>query len=255
MKGDSVARRALRRLVRWTGDEVIPAETTLHFNEAVNFEREVIFIAVPKTGTSSIRSQLSVSGPMLIPDPHLTILQVRDGLYAHFLKKKLGSNHHFPTRPNTVLSDGEIRDLAKETFRRFFKFASVRNPWARVFSLYHRREGIQTRQAMDFETFCKGLHYASDTCVHPARAVNQLDWMIDEKGSLAVDFVLRLEDFAAGLRQIDELTQGRLGLVEKHLNQNSKSASDSYRAAYTETTRAIVAEIFKRDIEFFGYEF
>ena len=31
-------------------------------NEAINFEKEVIFIAIPKTGTSSVRKQLFQEG-------------------------------------------------------------------------------------------------------------------------------------------------------------------------------------------------
>ena len=225
------------------------------FNEAVNFEREAIFIAVPKTGTTSIRRQLSVRGSKLIENPHLTILQVRDGLYTYFLMQSLGCNQRFPTDSDEVPSDDEIRARAANTFGTFFKFASVRNPWARALSLYHRTEGVQVSNVMDFETFCEGLKFASDTCLHPTRAVNQLDWMVDEAGSPLVDYVLRLEDLESGLHDINSRTDGRLDLVQKHLNHNPTSTSTSYRTVYSDRARAIIEEVFRRDIEFFGYEF
>lgn len=227
----------------------------LLFNEAVNFERRVIFIAVPKTGTTSIREQLRIPGRKMIPNPHLTIRQVRDGLYVYLLMQNLGSNRHFPTRETDVLSDGEIRTQAADMFQRFFKFASVRNPWARVVSLYNRREGVQMADSLDFEAFCKKLRYASDTCRNPTRSASQLEWMTGEDGSMLVDYVLRLEDLDAGLREINARTQGRLKLEQRHSNLNPISTAASYRSIYSDRSRDLVAEICRRDIEFFGYEF
>lgn len=224
-------------------------------NEAVNFEREAIFIAVPRTGTTSIRKQLSQPGPKLIDNPHLTILQVRDSLYTHFLLNSLGRNRSFPTDPEAVPSDADVRRQATETFDRFFKFASVRNPWTRALSLYKRRQGLQLSEKMDFETFCADLRYASDTCSHPTRVQTQLEWMTDENGVVLVDYVLRLEDLDAGIREINARTDGRLGLRVLHLNNNPASNPEAYREAYSPAARAHVAALFQRDIEHFGYEF
>jgi len=224
-------------------------------NEAVNFEREAIFIAVPRTGTTSIRKQLAQPGPKLIDNPHLTILQVRDSLYTHFLLNALGRNRSFPTDADAVPSDADVRRQAADTFTNFFKFASVRNPWTRALSLYKRRQGLQLSDKMDFETFCETLTYASDTCSHPTRVLNQLDWMTDESGALLVDYVLRLEDLDNGIREINDRTDGRLGLKVLHLNNNPASNPDSYREAYSARARAQVAALFQRDIDHFGYEF
>lgn len=232
-------------------------EDTVPFklNEAVNFDLETIFIAVPKTGTTSIREQLTQPGPSLIPNPHLTIVQIRDSLYTFFLRQHLGSNKSFPTDPSDTLSDKEIRALADSTFDKFFKISSVRNPWARTLSLYNRREGLQMASTLDFDTFCKQLRYASDTCLHPTRLLNQLDWMTDENGTMLVDYVLRLEEREKGICDINERTGGKLKLENLHLNENSDSAAASYKEAYSRESKQHVAAIFKRDIEFFDYEF
>lgn len=225
------------------------------FNEAVNFDKRIIFIAIPKTGTTSIRKQLSVKGPKFIPNSHLSILQVRDGLYTYFLKQALASNKHFPTDTDEVLSDAEIRRMSAEIFDGFFKFASVRNPWARTVSLYNRREGTQVSADTSFTEFCRGLRYASDTCLHPTRANCQLDWLIDETGALAVDHVIRLEDLNNGISHVNAATDGRVALKNQHRNRNPVSTAESYRVQYTEETRLIVGDLFKRDIDFFGYTF
>jgi hypothetical protein len=112
----------------------------LILNEAVNFEKSCIFIAVPKTGTTSVRIQMQQAGEPVISNPHLDILQVRDSLYVYFLKKTLGQNREFPS--DNVLSDKAIHDQATEVFQNFFKFSAVRNPWARALSIYSRRERV-----------------------------------------------------------------------------------------------------------------
>ncbi|MEL7320024.1 MAG: sulfotransferase family 2 domain-containing protein [Pseudomonadota bacterium] len=224
-------------------------------NEAVNFTKQAIFIAVPKTGTTSIRDQMTEPGPSMIPLPHLTICQVRDSLYPFLLSKALDQNKTFPTDLERVPSDKEIRDEAAEIFRTFFKFASVRNPWARTVSLYKRREGVQSDEDMSFDEFCEQLRFSSDTCRFPTRLTNQLDWLTDENGELLVDYVLKLEDQENGVREINERTDGRLALESVRLNSNPNSTADSYREMYSPATQERVAEVFRRDIEFFGYEF
>ena len=66
-------------------------------NEAVHLEHKWIFIAIPKTGTTSIRTQLRQIGKPLIPNPHLNILQVRDAIDIFFLKENLATNRSFPS--------------------------------------------------------------------------------------------------------------------------------------------------------------
>jgi len=237
--------------------------TKISFLSTVNFDLRSIFIAVPKTGSSSIRSQVSKRrqlkrNSLHIRDTHCTITQVRDLLYLYYLLRR-NRNSNYPTDVEQVSSDAELRAQATETFKTFFKFASVRTPWQRVVSLYYRTEGkwpkIRSQKDISFDQFCEQLRSASDTCLHPTRCANQLDWMIDETGALAVDYVLRLESLEEGLREIKERTNGRLDLKVEYKNVNKASKSGTYRSLYTEKTKNHVAELFKRDIEFFGYDF
>ncbi len=222
-------------------------------NEALNIEKQVIFIAVPKTGTTSVRRQLAQRGRSLIPNPHLNIMQVRDAIYTFLLKEALGRNRTFPTEG--VPSDEELRRSAKEIFSSFFKFSGVRNPWARAVSLYMRREGIQVADKMSFEEFCEQLNYASDTCRHPTLHSNQLDWLCDDSGRSLMDYVYRLEDFDQAIKEIAERTDGRLQLVSINANSNPKSLSRSYRDLYTDHAREMIAARFEKDIDHFKYTF
>ncbi|MEM1211943.1 MAG: sulfotransferase family 2 domain-containing protein [Planctomycetota bacterium] len=222
-------------------------------NEAVNFEKRCIFIAVPKTGTTSVRLQIRPQGPPLINNPHLDIVQVRDLLYVHLLRNALGKNRAFPSE--STPSNAEIRDQAAATFTDLFKFSAVRNPWARAASIYSRREGVETREELSFADFCAKHYYASDTCIHPTRHRNQLDWLCDEHSRCVMDYVYKLEEFDKAIGEIANRTDGRIILQNQVANKNPESASRSYRDLYNQETKSIIAKRFEKDIDHFKYAF
>src|SRR6056297_2124586 len=169
-------------------------------NEAVHLEKEVIFIAIPKTGTTSLRTQLKQAGKPLIRNPHLNINQIRDAIYFFLLKEALGVNISFPNANHP--SDDELRQKAEKIFHSFFKFSAVRNPWARAVSLYFRREGVQLKDKLTFHGFCEKHMYASDTCRHPTLHKNQYDWLSSKEGELLVDYFYKVEDFESAIVDI-----------------------------------------------------
>ena len=152
-------------------------------NEAINIHLNCIFVAIPKTGTTSIRDQLASRGKNFIPNPHLTLNQLRDIIYPYLLRCNLGTNSSYPTT-NFHPSEENIVNASKKLFDEMYKFGSVRNPWARVYSLYTREEGLKSKDKMSFARFIDRLSYSSDTCVHPLRTKCQLDWFEDREGNV-----------------------------------------------------------------------
>lgn len=225
----------------------------LHLNEAVNVDLATIFVAIPKTGTTSVRTQLKPDGSFIIKTPHLNILQIRDSLYTYCLLKNLRGNHGFPTR--NVRADEEVREEADRIFSSFFKFSAVRNPFARAVSLYYRTEGVQVSHDMSFSDFCRQHIYASDTCRNPTLHRNQADWISDEGGRIIMDYVYKLEDFADAVREISNRTQGRVVLDAVTRNRNPSSLSNKYRDLYDDETKRIIASRFEKDIDLFKYSF
>jgi len=248
-----ILKTILEMLTGKPGPKPVPNASTVTFNEAVNFEKRTIFVAIPKTGTTSVSDQLRVPGKALIPHSHLNLLQIRDGLYTYFLLTHLNKNRSFPS--GETKTDAEVRLLSKKTFDEFFKFSAVRNPWARALSMYRRREATQLNDVMSFEEFCDRHFYCSDTCWHPTLHQNQLDWLCDESGKIGVDYFYKVENFAQAIKDIEERTDGRLRLEMRYANVNPQSRSQTYRDFYSPQTRKIISERFVKDIEFFGYEF
>lgn len=222
-------------------------------NEAINIEKQVIFIAIPKTGSTSIRFQVREIGKPIIRKPHLNIIQIRDLIYCYLLKKNIGQTASFPHEQ--VATDAALRAKAADIFNSFFKFAAVRNPWARAVSLYFRREGIPVSERMSFEEFCRHHAYASDTCRKPTLHVNQYDWLCDEEGHNLMDYVYKIENLAQAIPEINERTHNVLQLKEVVRNENPNSASKKYRKMYNDETRQLIAKRFEKDIDMFKYTF
>jgi hypothetical protein len=236
------------------GAEIVTSDQRYYvINEAVNLDRKAIFIAIPKTGTTSVRRQMKQRGIPIVPNPHLNILQVRDLIYVHLLKITLGGNRAFPN--NEVPDDLALRQEAQKIFDACFKFSAVRNPWARAVSLYFRREGITTNERISFEEFCQQHLYASDTCRQPTMHKNQYDWLCNEKGENQMDYIYKVENFDQAIHEIRELTHGRLVLKNVEKNRNPGSQSMNYRDMYNDVTRKLIGTRFEKDIDIFKYTF
>ena len=122
----------------------------LLLNEVFHEVKRCIFIAIPKTAKTSIRNQLKQEGDFWIPNPQLSILQIRDCSYSYYLRKNLGKKRAFLTQ--SIATDLAIREHARESFATIFRFSMVRNPWVRFVSLCFRKEGVCARSKNDHFT-------------------------------------------------------------------------------------------------------
>ena len=165
----------------------------------------------------------------------------------------------------------ECGHVAPEEFDSYFKFAFVRNPWARLVSEYRYRN-ISTRYS--FKDFLlRGLPEPSwrDTYRH---IMPQYDFLYDDKGDLLVDFVGRFER----LQQDFDIVCQRLGIPQTPLPhiarviekkflsmrtirkavarlRQKEPQHGHYTEYYDSESREIVARMYAKDIEAFGYGF
>jgi hypothetical protein len=108
------------------------------------------------------------------------------------------------------------------------------------------------RDRMTFEEFVDWIKYSSSTCIHPAPHVNQLDWLVDPSGNVLVDFIGKFEQLERDWKTVAR--QLHLPQNLPHANRNA-DAVRHYSEYYTLATRNTIAEKFRTDIQFFGYEF
>lgn len=212
----------------------------------ISHQHQCIFVEIPKTGSTSIRAILGSP-----PKAHLNICQIRDEMRQYWTRY-VGIGNRVLASLYLLRSDAYRCRRGQEQFDAYFKFGFVRNPWDRVVSLYHRKQGVQMHEHMSFAEFVDWIRYSSSTCVHPVPHTNQLDWLVDPNGNLLVDFVGRFERLHDDWRTI----AGELALPQSlpHRNRNPAERRH-YTEYYSERTRDVIGRKFRVDIDYFGYRF
>lgn len=230
----------------------------------------------------------SGEGRMLVSHSHKLVfvhIQKTGGqTISRVLKKSISDITRFRRKHEFAVH--AMEDL--EDWDGYFKFAFVRNPWDRLVSWYsmigepdvagahpvrvdrtqkRRLRRARMKQSGDrlllwryvvdnsstFEEFIKNC--TGEIEVKPgvfySFAYNQLDYVSDGDGNVLVDFIGRFESFRTDLLEVSN----RLGIDLKSVPHDNRSPHRHYSSYYTPETRMIVGERFKRDIEYFGYEF
>ncbi|TAN10705.1 MAG: hypothetical protein EPN45_06305 [Rhizobiaceae bacterium] len=208
----------------------------------ISVEKNFIFVHVAKTGGQAMKSVLR---PYAVQKASgqwrrlLSHLPVREALDA-----QLG--------PHTSASWAK-RKLPRDFFDHAFKFGLVRNPYDLAVSRYffvrshtdhHRHEDSQKQSFADFLLAQKRRVRW--------RQKDQTAMLSDGDGTLLVDKVYRFEEMEEAYNDIVR----RLDLKEAlPLTRRNSSSHADYRSYYTERERALVENLWRRDIDRFGYTF
>lgn len=150
-----------------------------------------------------------------------------------------------------TLSRERRMEIGQRQFNAYFKFGFVRNPWDRVVSLYERIEARQMKNQMTFDEFVDWIQYSSSTCVHSSPHRYQLDWFVDPNGKVLADFIGRFEKLETDWAFVGK----KLGVAETLPHSRPNVRTRHYTEYYNARTREVIANKFKVDIEYFGYEF
>ena len=152
--------------------------------------------------------------------------------------------------------------FGRRRFDSFYKFAFVRNPWDRLVSSYNylRKGGISRKltpfireHVLDFGSFEAFVEngLAHEAVLREQHFRPQSAFLCRGNGELAVDYLGRYENLD---RDFDEVA-ARLGASTKLEPRNSSGRTRGYRDCYTDKTRDLTAEIYRRDIDIFGYDY
>ena len=208
-----------------------------------------LFVHIAKTGGTSVRAALQ---PLRWRDPWY---------YAQFLCSRLShaSGHRigskFP-RHARIIAAQEM--LPEAFFRDLFKFAIVRNPWDLQVSSYHhiRRERPHLiAHLTDFEQFIRWkldperpYQYHIDTSIQ-----SQLDYLVDLRGKILVDFIGRYENLNNDFAHVCEA----LGIRHLQLphKREARDRNKDYRSYYSDALAELVENYFERDIKTLNYSF
>ncbi|BBG65157.1 alpha-2,3-sialyltransferase [Hydrogenimonas sp.] len=152
----------------------------------------------------------------------------------------------------------------EKAYNRYFKFSFVRNPWDRLYSAYKflKKGGISEPDVIFNETTLINYDTFESFVMEWVNAENvqtyfhfipQYQFIYSPEFELMVDFVGRFENLNEDYEKIRE----KIGTGEhlKHLNKTKDKKENDYREVYTPEMAEKVAEVYKKDIELFGYSF
>lgn len=151
--------------------------------------------------------------------------------------------------------------IGLDKWKEYFTFAFERNPWDKVVSAYWHQYSRGLR--IEFTPFCikaaensqKRKVRFSSYSYNKVRAF-PIDWgKYTESNKVIVDFMGKYENLKKDLRFVcDKLKIPWDGKLTKELGNFRKDKS-SYRKYYNEHTKDLVNNLFRKEIELFGYKF
>lgn len=206
----------------------------------LSHQKKFIFVHVYKVAGSSIRKVLN---------PYAAISLRQSNLRDKWIS--LSKGVPFSSSFDGHVHAAELKErLPNDIFNSYFKFAFVRNPWDWQVSLY--LFGLKDKNHYQHALFSsfKNFEEYLDWRVNKELKL-QKSFVTDSKGELLVDHVGRFEQLQ---EEFDFICQ-QVGIPEVKLPVLNKSNSGSYASYYNDKTIQLVAEAFREDIEFLGYDF
>lgn len=216
------------------------------------FNQKKIFIHIPKCAGMSIRRSLQLSG-RIVP---VSVNRLKSMEYANALLEKMNQigDHHGSEH-------ARLRDVRSQLRQKHGAFGVIRNPWDRVASRYYfakqviekeRKYSQDKHDISSFEAFLEERHIWGNVEFMWHRAIRGwypcYDYLVNEEGSVPAD-VLSFE-------QLDNELCKYFRLRRASKKRNVTSVRNiSNENLYTNKTIDIVAEWYKKDIDYFGYDF
>lgn len=219
-----------------------------------------IFVHIPKTGGQSIENFfLSLHG---------LSWENRSPLLLRFNEDpKLG-----PERLAHLMAAEYVRlgYTSQSEFSNYYKFAFVRNPFARLVSEWKYRNHDKS---MSFKTFVMtNLPPKSSYTDAYRHIIPQYNYVYDNKGELLVDYIGKLENFQKDFDHICsnlDITDSSLphinstnrtnktGLRDKlkNLLKLKNTQQNHYSDYYDDELVGVVSDMYKKDLEAFEYSF
>lgn len=230
----------------------------------ISHKHRYIFIKPKKVAGTSIEVALAKHlGPDDIMPPLTKYSKTHDrDKYEHHAQNPSGFYDHSPPK--------RIRKrIGEKTWRSYFKFTAIRNPWDMVVSAYfwELNKKVSFRDYFnvlslralfldyipDYRKIKRPKDLTSFVINLPKSYINT-KYCFYKNGQPLANFYIRFEnleaDFKKACKRIDIPADKLLSLKSK-----TRTSKKHYSAIYTPETRQIVADIFKKEINYFGYQF
>ena len=212
--------------------------------------QRAIFLRMPRCGSASL-SQWCLNNE---------IFDIYGGRDMGFWGSKIGIDYlkqkfsYFNTKS---LSRRVVNKIGLEQWLCAYKFASVRNPYARAVSIWRHKSYSEFQS---FEYFCEALYKKQ----YPSQVARWHSTVISSHifldGELKIDKVVKLESIVQDMAELSRQLGRPLKHYQNELSDNSRrkgtplSGGKSYSQFYTKETAQMILEIYKNDFVNFEYD-
>ncbi len=215
----------------------------------ISHRHHFLFLSYPRTASRSVRKVLDRYSD--VESVNVTRVSPEQPFY-----------HHMPAKEVKQVFD----EMGWDWFR-YRRFCIVRNPYERVVSLYYHHLSMRTRRApglapmarvkallkysfertKSFKAYVQSLHRGHTLALPLDR------FILADDASPLVDDVLRYEELADELPGY--LLQLGIQVDPEEIPRVGSSGIQDYSAHYDEETRSLVGDLYRYEIDRFGYRF
>lgn len=215
-----------------------------------------LFIHIPKNGGMTVRRNPELRNHIIpcVPQTH------KSREYTRGLEQKMAA-----TGDDLGYEHARWRDLAPHVQNSNRAFAIVRNPWSRVVSRYFfAKKVIEVEKdsnvygqkdyadVSSFEAFLEERHKWGGEEYMWHRAVrgwyNAYDYVTDGQGNVKCD-ILRFENYNEDIKAYFSV------LFNPEPRNVTNLHKGTYQEMYNEKTIQVVADWYKQDIDYWGFDF
>jgi hypothetical protein len=205
----------------------------------VSSRHRFVFVAIPKTGTHSVRQALRDE---MGPDDWEQVKLFVDKAAPIPELARIGHGH---------ITLAQLRPhLPAAEFDSFFKFAFVRNPFDRFVSFCSFMTRANDAFERDPQGVMRHILFTSPPLNHVLFVPQHL-FVTDGDGTMLADEIGRVETMQESYDRICE----RIGIDSRPLGRANSSKREDYRRYYDQQLIDGVARLYARDLDLFGYSF
>lgn len=143
---------------------------------------------------------------------------------------------------------------SKHQYQTYFKFAFVRNPWARIYSWYQNvMRDSRLGKIYGVEADCTFRHFLQEH-LDPGRGPMrpQFHWLVDKRGNIPLDFIGRFERLERDFGHVCDVLQIQDAELPRLIAGEHRQ---HYIEVYDQDMVDLIARCYAPEIEMFDFQF